>query len=212
MAIAASKLHRSIRARQVGFQMYAVIELYCAGINAPGAHSGKFRVARIESVNVSRVTGGCSGCVKICVALRATRVTRSRQSQASAMLAMASGTVRSKYLVRVVNRAVVASFASTVARFGAENPSLFHVTGAAAFAQHSVARRHLPAAVNPVVARNRKPPKPNQRKYWHGQRQNKPQSPERMRALEVIQVDALRKLLRSQLRSPHNPSLLNLIT
>src|ERR1700683_762954 len=45
VGIAASKLHRSVRACQARFQMYAVIELYCAGINAPSAHSRKFRMA-----------------------------------------------------------------------------------------------------------------------------------------------------------------------
>jgi hypothetical protein len=125
---------------------------------------------------------------------------------------MASGTVRRKGLVRVMNRTIVASLAGTVARLRAEKAGFFHMAGAAAFGQHSMARRHFPAAVNSVVASNRKPPKPNQRQYRHANRQNKSQSPERMRVFEVIQVDALRKLLCRQLSSPHNPSLATLIT
>jgi hypothetical protein len=141
--------------------MYAVIELYRARINAPSAHSREFRMARIESVNISCVMRRWPRRVKICVALRATRVTRSCQPQASAMLSMASGAIRCKHLVRVVNRPIVAGLASAVARFGAEYTGFFHVAGAAAFSENSMARRHLPAAVNPVVASNRKPPKPN---------------------------------------------------
>jgi hypothetical protein len=45
MAIAASELRRPARACQVIFQMYPMIELYGARINAPGAHSGEFRMA-----------------------------------------------------------------------------------------------------------------------------------------------------------------------
>lgn len=123
------------------------------------------------------------------------------------MLAMARGAVGREHLVRVVNRPVVAGLAGRVACLRAEYASLFQVAGAASLGEHSMARRHLPAAVDPVVASNRKPPKPNQRQYWYAYRQNKTQSPERMRALEVIQVDALRQLLRRQLRSPHDPSL-----
>jgi hypothetical protein len=58
--------------------MYAVIELYRAWINHPSAHSGEFRMARIKSINVPRVMNGCPVCLKICVALRTTRVTRGR--------------------------------------------------------------------------------------------------------------------------------------
>jgi len=123
------------------------------------------------------------------------------------MLAMAAGTVRRKYLVRMVNRPVVASFAGAVAGLGAEKAGLLHVAGAASFSKYSMARRHLPAAVHPVIASDSKPPKPNQRQEGQANRQNKTQSPEGMGALEVIQVDALRKLLRRQLRSPHDPSL-----
>ena len=125
---------------------------------------------------------------------------------------MSRGAIRRKYLVRVVDRTIVASFASAIAGLGAENSSFFHVAGAASFGKHGMARRQFPAAVHPVVASNRKPPKPNQRQYRYANRQNKSQSPERMRVFEVIQVDALRKLLCRQLSSPHNPSLATLIT
>src|ERR1700728_2885850 len=156
--------------------MYAVIEFYCAGINVSGAHSGKFRMAGIKSVDVPRVMSDCPGCVKICVALRATRVTRSRQSHGSAMLAMARGAIRRENLVRVVNGAVVASLAGAVAGLGAENGDLFHVAGAATFGQHGMARRHFAAAVYAVVASNREPPEPDQRQYRYAHRQNKTQS------------------------------------
>jgi hypothetical protein len=55
VAIATRKLHRPAGACQVRFQMYPVIEFDCAGINASSAHSGEFWMARIESVNISRI-------------------------------------------------------------------------------------------------------------------------------------------------------------
>ena len=53
------------------------------------------------------------------------------------MFRMTGGAVRGKQLVRVMNGAVVASLASLVAGFGAENAGLFYVTRAALLGQYT---------------------------------------------------------------------------
>src|SRR5271156_6779832 len=105
----------------------------------------------IESVDIACVTCCGAGGAKIGVALRATGVAGRGQPQAAAMLSMTRGAVRGKQLVRVMNGTVVASLASLVAGFGAENPGLFYVTRAALLGQYGMAHGHLPAAVDVIV-------------------------------------------------------------
>ena len=85
-------------------------------------------MAGIESVDISRVTYRGAGGAKIGVALRATGVAGSSEPQAAAMLSMTRCAVRRKQLVRMMNGTIVASLASLVAGFGAENAGFFYVT------------------------------------------------------------------------------------
>ena len=101
------------------------------------------------------------------VALRATSVAGRSQPQAAAMFSMTRRAVRGKQLVRVVNGAVVAGFAGLVAGFGAENAGLFYVARAALLGQYSMARGHLPAAVDVIVAGQPVPGQPDNRERRH---------------------------------------------
>ena len=127
-------------------------------------------MAGIESVDIPRVTyrGACGA--KIGVALRATSVAGRGQPQAAAMLSMTRCAVGGKQLVRVVNGAVVASLASLVARFGAENARLFYVTRAALLGEYGMAHGQLPAAVDAVVAGQPVPGQPDDRERGHTDR------------------------------------------
>ena|SRR5271155_2359047 len=127
-------------------------------------------MAGIESIDISRVTYCGAGGAKIGVALRATCVTGRSQPQATAVLSMTGCAVRGKQLVRVMNGSVVASLASLVVRFGAENAGLFYVTRAALLGQYGVAHGHLPAAVNVIVAGQPVPGQPDNRERRHTDR------------------------------------------
>src|SRR5580700_1509415 len=120
-------------------------------------------MAGIEAVDISRVTYCGAVRAKIGVALRATGVAGRGQPQAAAMLSMTGCAVRRKQLVRVMNGAVVASLASLIACFGAENAGLFYMTRAALFGQYGMAHGHLPAAVNVIVAGQPVPGQPDNR-------------------------------------------------
>ncbi len=140
------------------------------GSTFPGTHGRKFGMAGIESVDISCVTRcGASGA-KIGVALRATSVAGRSQPQAAAMFSMTRCAVRGKQLVRVMNGAVVASFASLVAGFRAENAGFFHMARAALLGQYGMAHGHLPAAVNVIVAGQPVPGQPDNRERRHSDR------------------------------------------
>jgi len=127
-------------------------------------------MAGIESVDISCVMCCGAGGAKIGVALRATGVTGRGQSQAAAMLSMTGRALRGKQLVRVVNGAVVASLASLVAGFGAENAGLFYVTRATLLGQYGMARGHLPAAVDVIVTGQPVRGQPDDRERRHAHR------------------------------------------
>ena len=168
MAIAAIELHgHSVRPHEILFQMHSVIEFNGSGIDASGTHRRKFGMAGVESVDISRVTYCGAGGAKIGVALRAAGVAGRSQPQAAAMLSMTGGTIRGKQLVRVVNGAVVASLASLVAGFCAENTRLFYMTRAALLGQYGMAHGHLSAAVNMTVAGQPIPGQPDNRERRH---------------------------------------------
>ena len=59
--------------------------------------------------------------------------------------------------------------------------------------EHRMADGHLPATVNVVVAAESVPSQPDNREGRDADGQQKTQAPKRMRTLEVIQVDTLRK-------------------
>lgn len=68
------------------------------------------------------------------------------------MLFVAGGAVRRKYLAGVMNGAVVARYASFIARFRAERIRFLHVARVALFRQDGVRTRHRAAAVHAIVA------------------------------------------------------------
>src|SRR5580658_1124002 len=97
------------------------------------------------------------------------------------MFSMACGAVRREHLVRMVKRPIVASPASLIAGFRAETAGFFHMARAASLGQYRMACGHFPAAVNTIVAVDRKPSQPDQRQSRHANRQKETQTPKRMR-------------------------------
>ena len=136
MAILAIELHRTIRPAQIVFQVYRVIQLDRAGINAAGPQCCKFRMAAVETrYFCSEVRGGPAG-VQIRVALRAADVRGYGQARMSAVFRMARGTGGRENLIRVMHGCVVAGIAALIAGPGAEHAGLRHVARAEPRREH----------------------------------------------------------------------------
>ncbi len=105
MAIVAIELHWTIRPAQIVFQMYRVIQLDRARINAAGAQRCEFGMAADEARYVRSEVRGRSGRVQVRVALRAADVRGYRQARVSAMLCMARSASWRENLIRVMHAA-----------------------------------------------------------------------------------------------------------
>src|SRR5688572_12894489 len=73
---------------------------------------------------------------------------------------------------------------------------LRHMTSLAFVAEHLMRRRHRATAIRRLRSARRIAAEPEQHGGRHRNRENQLQAPERMRALEIIQVDALRERFR----------------
>ena len=108
----------------------------------------------------------------------------------------------------MVDGAIVARFAALVTGFGAESTRFFYVAGVAMRGKHGVGGGNTTSAVHVVVAEDGKPTEPQKRGDWSGHRENEAQAPEWMRALEIIQIDALSEVFSCELGSGHVNSTL----
>src|SRR5271170_4659359 len=210
MAILAIELHRTIRAAQIVFQVYRVVQLDRAGIAAARAQRREFRMAAVETrYFCSEVRGGPAG-VQIRVALRAADVRGYGQARMSAVFRMARSATGRENLIRVVCRRVVAGIATLIAGPGAERAHLRHVARAAPRREYRMRRGHSAAAINAIVPSQPVPAQPKQRQHRKRDGQDETQTPERVRMLEIFQVNPLRQVFSCELGSRHWYSPLSL--
>lgn len=163
MAIVAIKLHWTVRPLQHGLQVYRMIELDCARINAPRSQSSKLRMSGAEPRDVVRELSRSARGAKVRVALRAIRVRSSRQTPVSPMFCVAGGAIRREQLIGMVRRAIMTRAAGPIARLGAERASVPNMALATPCAKDCMSGGHLAAAIHAIVASKRRPGQPNNR-------------------------------------------------
>lgn len=193
MAIFAIELHQAIWSPQIVFQVHRVVELDRAGIAGAITQDCKLWVAAIESRDVGSEPRRRASGVKVRVALRAGDVRSDCETQMAAMLDVAGSAGRCEGLIGVMQRGVVARIARLVGGLGAERTRFFQVAGAALCRQHRVSGGHFAAAIETAVAGERIPAQPQQCNCRNADGKYGTQTPEGMRMLEIIQVDALRQ-------------------
>src|SRR5215469_13237142 len=123
------------------------------------------------------------------------------------MLLMARRAIRRECLIRVVNRAIMAGKARLIARPRAKRARRLHVARIASRHEHRVRGGEFAPAVDSLISCQATPRKPLYRE--HGRRHREPEAPPAkwVRALEIIQVDALGQLFCRALRARQSSSL-----
>jgi hypothetical protein len=188
--------------------MHGMVELYGGGIAVRRTHGCKFGMIALEACDALGKMRRIPRRVQMSVALNATDVSRRRQSQSALMFLVARRAIRCEGLIRVMNRAIVAGFATLIRRFGAELASLLHMACITLSGKHGVRGGNAAAAVDVIVAKQSVPPKPQKSCQRSGHTQNEAQTAEWMRALEIFQINALGEFFGCELRSCHVDSLL----
>jgi hypothetical protein len=103
----------------------------------------------------------------------------------------------------------VARFAALITRLGVKSAGLFDVACSALVREHGVRSRNTPATVDMIVAKYCIPAKPQERNKRSGHTQDEAEAAEWMRALEILQIDALSEFFGCELASGHVDSLLS---
>jgi hypothetical protein len=207
MAIIAIELHRAVWSAKIALQVHCMVEFDRSRIATAIAQDREFRVAAIETRDVCREPRRRARGVKVRVALRTSDVRGDGKPQVAAMLDVARSADGCKGLIGVMQRSVVASAARLVGRLGTERIHLFQVARTALRREHSVCGGHFAAAIDAIVASERAPTQPQQRNRRNGYGKYGAQTPEGMRMLEIIQVDALRQFFCCEFGSGHDSSL-----
>src|SRR5271170_5553790 len=164
MAIAAEQLHdRPIWPLPDRLHVNRMIQLELAGILRAVAQGRKFWMPMLETLNLRRVVRLPASHFQISVALRATLVARGNQVNPSAMLAVARRAIwhRSRNLIFVVHRPVMASLASAIRRNRRKPPSLRHMARRALLLEHCVRLAHPAAGVHSRIPRKAPPRNPS---------------------------------------------------
>ena len=177
-------------------------------INAAGADRRKFGMARAKIFDVAHELRRVAGGPQVRMALRARGVGSGGEPRMSSMLFVARRAFWRKRLVGVVNGAIVAREAGSVAGLRAEKPGHLKMAGVAFRGEDGVGGRHLSAAVHSLVAGDPMPDEPQHSQKRHGQREPETPAPKRMRALEIIHVNALGSFFCCPFSVRHESSLL----
>lgn len=145
--------------------------------------------------------------MQVRMALCTTDIGSDGKPQVAAMLHMARCADRGESLIGVVKRSAVARITRLIGGLGAKRIRLLDVARGAFCRQHCMGRGHFSGAINAIVVSKCIPAQPQQRNQGKGDGKNGAQTPEGMRMLEIIQVDALRQRFSCELRSGHDNSL-----
>jgi len=140
--------------------MHGMVELYGGGIAVGRTHGRKFGMISVKACDALRKTRRTARRVQMSMALNATDVSRRRQSQSALVFLVARRAIRREGLIRVVNRTIVARFATLVRRFGAELASLLHMACITLSGKHGVRGGNAATAVDVIVAKQSVPTEP----------------------------------------------------
>jgi hypothetical protein len=173
--------------------MAKVIQLNGTRVSASRAEHGKFRMVALETCDVACDAHRSSARGQIRMTLCARGVARSRQTDRTAMIRVAGSAGGSKNLRGVMNRPVMAGEALLIRDLLAEKTGMRDMAGSALLGQHSVCRGETPRRINAMVSANSVPCKPEHRQNRQSHRKHEAPVAQRMRPLEIIQVDALRE-------------------
>ncbi len=186
--------------------MHGVIQLDRSGIAAPGAQRRKLGMARAEILDIAHELRGGAAGPQVCMALRAGGIGSGREARESSMLLVAGGTFRSKDLIGVMNRAVMAGKAGAVAGLRLKKPAISKWQASHFAASTACAGDIGPPLYTRLLPRKSVPGDPENGQQRNGDREPEAPAPKRMRALEIIHVNALRAFLCCSLSVGHGDS------
>ena len=130
----------------------------------------KFGVAAVETGDASREMRLSNPSLELCMALRTTRLARSRQACRTAMLPVAGGAMGREPLIVVVRWAVMTGETSFVARLLEEGSSPSHMTKAALLSKDRVSLGEGAAGIGFLTPLNSLRQEPADRQSWNRHR------------------------------------------